>query len=143
VLPFYDSCTGLSCVDLIIFKDLMGIDFMITLTKNTGAAWGFFSNFQVLLLIVRILVIIGMLLYLLFWNQQSQQIAPLVLVLAGALGNVLDFFLYGFVIDFLHFNLWGYHFPVFNCADMCITIGVMWLLFINAATSKKRVLNKC
>ncbi len=138
VLPFYDSCSGLSCSDLMIFKDWGGVDFMITLTKNTGAAWGFFSNFQVALLMVRILVITGMFLFLFFWNKQPAQTIPMVIVLAGALGNIIDFFLYGFVVDFLHFNLWGYHFPVFNFADTCITIGIAWLFCATALISKQK-----
>lgn len=138
VLPFYDTCTGLSCSDLMIFKDWGGIDFMITLTKNTGAAWWIFSNFQVLLLVTRIIVISGMFLYLFLWNKQAGYVIPLVMVLAGALGNVLDFFLYGFVVDFFHFNLWGYHFPIFNFADVCITIGVGWLLCVTAFASQSK-----
>ena len=138
VLPFSDACTGLSCANITIFKDWVGVDFMITLTKNTGAAWGFFSNFQVLLLIVRILMITGMFLYLFFWNKQPIQAIPLVIVLAGAVGNIIDFFLYGFVVDFLHFNLWGYDFPVFNFADTCITIGIAWLFCVTAIKSKQK-----
>lgn len=138
VLPFYDSCTGSSCVDFVIFKDWFGIDFMITLAMNTGAAWGFFSNFQVVLLIVRIVIISAMFLYLFFLNDHSAQAIPLVMILAGALGNVVDYFLYGFVVDFLHFNLWGYHFPVFNFADTCITIGVIWLMCVTVLGSKHK-----
>ena len=138
VLPFYDSCAGLSCADLMIFKDWGGVDFMITLTKNTGAAWGLFSNFQVLLLVIRIFMITGMFLYLFFWNKQFIQAIPMVIVLAGALGNIIDFFLYGFVVDFLHFNLWGYHFPIFNFADTCITMGIAWLFCVLAFKSKQK-----
>jgi signal peptidase II len=138
VMPFYDSCIGASCVDYMIFKQWFGIDLSITLTQNTGAAWGFFSNFQVLLMVVRVALIGGMFFYLFFINKQSSQILPLVLVLAGALGNVVDFFLYGFVVDFLHFNLWGYDFPVFNFADTYITIGVFWLAFVSAVRKQKK-----
>lgn len=138
VLPFYDSCLGSSCVDFAVFRDWLGIDFMITLTMNMGAAWGFFSDFQIVLLIVRLIVIGSLFYYLFFVNNQAAQEIPLVLVLAGALGNIVDFFLYGSVVDFLLFNLWGYHFPVFNFADTCITIGVMWLLYVTARGRKQK-----
>ncbi len=129
------SSYGLSAVDLTVFRDWFGIDFMITLAMNRGAAWGFFSNFQILLLVLRIVMIVGMFIYLFFFNQRFSQAIPFVMIIAGALGNVVDFFLYGSVVDFLHFNLWGYHFPVFNFADSCITLGVFWLLI---ATSLRR-----
>lgn len=113
-----------------VFRDFLGIDFAISLAVNKGAAWGIFANFQTLLLVIRILVIVGMLLYLFFLNPKRAADIPLSLIIAGAIGNVVDFFLYGYVIDFFHFNLWGYHFPVFNLADTAITIGVIWLFFI-------------
>jgi signal peptidase II len=138
VLPFYDTCVGARCTAIPIFYDFVGIDFLINLAVNKGAAWGVFADFQVVLLIVRILVIFGLFIYLFFLNQNPYADVPLVLIIAGAIGNVIDFFLYGFVIDFLHFNLWGYHFPIFNFADTCITIGVIWLFLIALFTRKKK-----
>lgn len=119
-----------------VFQDFFGIDFAISLAINRGAAWGMFADFQLLLLAVRILTIFGMLIYLVFINNSRRLDLPFTFILAGAIGNVVDFFLYGFVIDFLHFNFWGYHFPVFNVADTFITIGV-GLLFIMACLPKK------
>lgn len=120
-----------------IFYDFFGIDFLIGLAINKGAAWGFFADFQFLLVAIRILVILGMFIYLFFINKNPHVEFPLVLIIAGAFGNIVDFFLYGFVVDFLQFNLWGYHFPVFNFADTSITIGVIWL-FLVACFSKKK-----
>ncbi len=130
ILPFYDSCTGLRCYALPVFHNFLGIDFSISLAFNRGAAWGVFSDFQLILLSIRIVVILGMFLYLFFVNQNRAVNVPLIMIIAGALGNVVDFFLYGFVVDFLQFNLWGYNFPVFNLADTWITIGVVWLFLI-------------
>lgn len=121
-----------------VFHDFWGIDFAISLAINRGAAWGVFADFQLLLLVIRIFVIIGMILYLFFVNRERMTIFPLVLVISGAIGNVMDFFLYGYVIDFFHFNFWGYHFPVFNVADAAITVGVIWL-FLIACFRKKRL----
>lgn len=50
-------------------------------------------------------------------------------VLAGAIGNLIDRILYGEVIDFLLFYWRGYHWPAFNVADSCITLGVIGLLW--------------
>jgi signal peptidase II len=53
----------------------------------------------------------------------------LALVLAGAVGNVIDRILYGAVIDFLDFHAWGYHWPAFNVADSAITCGAALLIW--------------
>lgn len=79
--------------------------------------------------------------YLFFFNKNRRAEIPLVLIVAGAIGNIVDYFLYGFVIDFFHVILWGYDFPVFNVADISITLGVLWL-FCFACVSKKKVAEK-
>lgn len=136
VISFHDACTGVHCASIPVFINFIGIDFLITLAINKGAAWGMFADFQIVLLILRILVIFALFIYLFFMNHKRSFDIPLVLILAGALGNIVDFFLYGFVIDFLHFNLWGYHFPVFNFADTCITIGVAWISVLSLLKGK-------
>ena len=49
-------------------------------------------------------------------------------VLGGAVGNVIDRLLYGYVVDFLDFHSHGYHFPAFNLADSAITLGAACLI---------------
>lgn len=49
-------------------------------------------------------------------------------ILGGALGNVIDRLLYGYVVDFLDFHWHGWHFPAFNVADSAITIGAACLI---------------
>ena len=49
-------------------------------------------------------------------------------ILGGAIGNVIDRVLYGYVVDFLDFHWAGMHFPAFNVADSAITIGAIGLL---------------
>ncbi len=138
LLPIMDYKSYYPYGGIGVFQDLFGVDFAIALAINRGAAWGVFADFQGLLLFVRMAVILGMILYLFFFNKDSKVEAPFVLIISGAIGNVIDFFLYGYVIDFLHFNFWGYHFPVFNVADSAITIGVSWL-FLLACFQKKRL----
>ena len=55
-------------------------------------------------------------------------LAGLALVLAGAAGNLYDRAVYGFVVDFLDVYVAGWHWPAFNVADSCITIGAGVLL---------------
>lgn len=49
-------------------------------------------------------------------------------ILGGAVGNVIDRTLYGYVVDFLDFHYAGWHFPTFNIADSAITIGAICLI---------------
>jgi signal peptidase II len=56
-------------------------------------------------------------------------LAGLTLVLAGAAGNLYDRAVYGFVVDFLDVYVGGWHWPAFNVADACITVGAGVLLF--------------
>ena len=52
------------------------------------------------------------------------------LFLGGSLGNLLDRVRFGYVTDFIDFNLWGdYHWPAFNLADAAIVVGVMVMIY--------------
>ena len=114
-----------------VFKNFIGIEFSISHLTNRGAAWGTLGEYQGYLLVLRILLILGLIGYLLWFNIHKSRELPLCLIIAGASGNVLDYFLYGHVVDMLHFVLWGYDFPVFNVADSAVTIGIFWLMLIS------------
>lgn len=112
-----------------IFQDFFGIDFCITKVTNFGSAWGIFSSHPSVLLIVRMGILLSLFVYTCFINNQKRRRLPLFLIIVGATGNILDSWIYGFVIDMLHFNLWGYSFPVFNLADSMIFLGIFSLIF--------------
>lgn len=114
-----------------IFENLFGIEFSISHATNKGAAWGVGSDFQVPLLVLRVGLIIGLLIYLVKYNHSKAQEIPIALILAGAIGNVLDYFIYGHVVDMLHFVFWGHSFPIFNIADSAIFIGMCWLALLS------------
>jgi signal peptidase II len=115
-----------------VFSNFFGIEFSISHLTNRGAAWGMLSDYQDFLLIARICLIAGMLVYLLFINKVPAWRFPLALVILGAIGNIIDYFVYGHVVDMLHFVLWGYDFPVFNIADSAVTVGIFWLLIVSS-----------
>jgi signal peptidase II len=117
--------------ELPLFTDVLGVSLSLTCVYNTGIAWGFLQGFAGGLFIVRVLMIGALGVYLFFRKSNI-----LSLVLVGALGNVIDYVLYGSVVDFIHFRFWGYSFPVFNFADSYITIGA-FLLFFSPSTQKE------
>ncbi len=114
-----------------VFRNFGGIEFSINHMTNTGAAWGVLGNYQLPLIILRIGLIVGLAIYLFSFNRHSSWQLPLILVITGAIGNVLDFFIYGHVVDMFHFVFWGYDFPVFNVADSAISIGIVSLFFLS------------
>lgn len=133
-----ETSTGAIVADLPIFKAFLGgIDFSITLAHNTGIAWGLFADFSWVILILRLLVVLSFILYLCFWRKQEAPLLPFILILTGAIGNIVDFFLYGHVIDFMRFDLWGYPFPIFNVADTLITLGVGALVCLSLLPKRR------
>ncbi len=111
-----------------IFQNFLGVEASIVHVMNKGAAWGILSSMHLPLLIGRIVISLGLLIYLLRFPTVS---IALFLIFAGALGNVLDCFFYGHVIDMVYLKFGSYSFAVFNIADSCITIGAFWFILKN------------
>ena len=109
-----------------VIRDL----FHITYVRNTGAAFGFLNRapvaFREPFFIIVPLLAMAVILVIFIRLKDEQQLmgASLSLVLAGAIGNLIDRLRFGFVIDFLDFHIW----PVFNVADSCITVGALCML---------------
>lgn len=119
-----------------------GVSFSLNYIQNLGAAWGMFSAYPKTLVIFRIGVISLLMVYLLFINKEKSKFFPLLLVGTGAIGNIIDFFLYGHVVDMLHFRFWGYTPFIFNLADSMISIGIGWLLLVNFILWRKELMPK-
>jgi len=106
--------------------------FYITYVKNTGAAWSILSGKQLFLILVSLLVIIVLFIYLYKKKTYTKlEVIGYSLLISGAVGNLIDRVVYGYVIDYLNFYIFNYNFPVFNIADTCIVIGIM-ILFISS-----------
>lgn len=119
----------------VVFSDFFGIQLQITHAINMGAAWGVLADFPNALVLVRVLLIAALVVYFLGVNHRRQWNIPLCLIISGAIGNVIDFFRYGYVIDMIQFCFWGYEYPIFNIADSAIFIGSFWIL-LTATTEK-------
>jgi len=109
--------------------------FSLTHIHNRGAIFGFFAQssnsvIQIGLAAASFLAL-GFVVYYFVRTPASERILKiaLTLILAGALGNLTDRLLRGYVVDFLDFYMGRWHWPNFNLADSCISIGAIILIF--------------
>lgn len=95
--------------------------------KNTGAAFSILSGKVWLLSAVSMIFCIAVVVYMI-WKRPKNPLlcTSLALIFAGALGNAIDRIAYGYVVDFI--NLSFMNFPVFNIADIAITIGAVLIV---------------
>ena len=118
------------------------LDFILVF--NTGISYGLFSgggDFQKWILISLSILIIIFLLNLI--RNESSIISKLSIsfIIGGALGNVLDRFTYGAVVDFISLHARGFSWYIFNIADMFIVLGVILFILSQFILSKKNVGN--
>ena len=113
--------------------------FSIQYLKNTGAAFSILEN-QTILLAITSIICISVIIYYLKKeeNLTTAMYLSFGLVLGGILGNLIDRIVYQGVIDFLSFQIFNYNFPVFNIADIGITIGVLLLIIIYISRDIKK-----
>lgn len=125
--------------------------FSFTYVRNPGAAFGFLASAseslrKPLFLLLPVLAC-GWLLYLI-WKSRKDRMLPMLsytLILSGAIGNLIDRFRFGYVVDFLDFYWKNHHYPAFNVADSAITIAVILLIidmFIHRKDEKEVLLQK-
>ena len=119
------------------FETIEKMSFLtLVMVFNTGVSFGMMSmssEMGVIMLIgLSLSVSIGMLIWLAMTNNFWTGLA-LGLITGGAIGNVIDRIRFGAVVDFLDFHYNGMHWPAFNVADICISLGafiiVLTMLF--------------
>ena len=126
-----DSFTG-----FVVVKDF----FEIMYVKNVGAAWGILSGNLIMLIFISI----AALFVLLFYINKEVDINKLMMLsygflLGGIMGNLIDRVFRSYVVDFLHFYIFGYSYPVFNIADTLIVCGIV-LMIIEVLRSEINVI---
>ena len=106
--------------------------FNLVPVRNTGVSFGLFGTNTELarwaLVGVAVVIMIALLIWLIRAGSNYITVA-LVLVIGGAVSNVIDRALSGAVIDFLDFHAFGVHWPAFNIADSVIVLGTAMLLY--------------
>ena len=111
----------------------------INLIWNEGIAFGLLSfdqenlyNLLTLLIILIILIIFRMTL-----RSSGLKKIALMMILGGALGNVIDRILYKAVPDFIDFHVGNFHWFIFNVSDIFITLGVIWMVILELIDNSK------
>lgn len=129
-----DQLSKLAIVNLFDYGQVYVVTdwFNIVRVHNTGAAFSFLADaggwqrwFFIGLGVIAVLYL-GVLL-----ARHSSQVwfaLAASLIIAGAIGNTIDRFSWGYVVDFLDFHIGGWHWPAFNVADSAITVGA--ILFV-------------
>ena len=103
---------------------IIGDFLQISFVKNSGSIFGLFPN-QNALLVWFSIIVIGLILF--FYDKIPKRLSIQLFVaflLAGVIGNLIDRFRLGYVIDFIDFRFW----PTFNLADSALTIGIIGLM---------------
>ncbi|HKM30410.1 MAG TPA: signal peptidase II [Bacilli bacterium] len=123
---------------MMTYKCIPGV-FRISLVENTGGAWGLLNGKMWFFIIVTVIAL-GIFAYLMKdfnLSTNTMYSVCLILIISGTLGNFIDRLFLGYVRDFLTFDFMS--FPSFNFADMCMTIGMILLMFeiLFGATGKK------
>ena len=111
----------------------------ITLIWNEGIAFGLFSfneKFFYNILTILILVIILIIFFMILKSRGFKKYS-LLMILAGALGNVYDRIIYNAVPDFIDFHIGNFHWFIFNVADIFITLGVIFMIFLEITDIKR------
>ena len=122
----YDKLLGVEPIDVMPILQW-------ALVFNRGAAFGFLSQaggFQHYLF-SGLAISVSLVLVVWLWRIYMQNTIlawGLVLVLAGAIGNLIDRLRYQYVIDFINFHYQDWYFPAFNIADMSISLGAILLI---------------
>lgn len=110
-----------------IIKDFFSLAFV----KNPGVAFGWFPDCRLPPIIMALTMVIIITYYSLKLPEEERLTRwALALLVGGAIGNLYDRIMYGFVVDFFLFRFGSFDFPVFNVADIAIDLGV-FMLFVD------------
>ena len=114
--------------------------FNIVFTWNFGTSFSFFrslgESYQFIIIFITGLII-GFMFHYFFFKAKSYERVPLMFIIGGALGNLIDRIRFGAVVDFLDFHFGGLHWPAFNFADICISFGI-FLYILNLIINRKK-----
>ena len=110
----------------------------LSYVENRGAAFGIFQDAKVFLITLSLILFLAITYYVISRrkNMKASLLIPLAMVAGGGISNVADRFRFGFVVDYIDVRIIQY--PVFNLADICVVLGVIWLAVIIWRTDCKK-----
>ena len=109
------------------------------LVWNTGIGFGLFSSNSILVynLITALIFIINCVIIYIIYSEKNVKSYLFALILGGSVGNMFDRLYYSAVPDFIDLNFKGYHWFIFNVADIFITLGIICLILAELINYKK------
>ena len=120
--------------------------FNIVYVLNPGAAFSFLhdmnDSYRQIFFVTVTIIAVFILLYIFAVEKSKLSITGFALIIGGAVGNLIDRIYIGKVVDFLDFYYSTYHFPAFNVADSCITVGVSLIIIDILFLNKKKQADK-
>ena len=131
VLVAFDLLSKKIVFDSIDLHTFISLTFFLDLTHihNFGVSFGLFSGLiSPWLLIILGLLVVGFIFYLMKSASDMFEEWSLLIIISGALSNIIDRIFNGYVIDFIYFHYKDFFWPAFNFADIYITIGIIMIV---------------
>jgi len=145
ILVIADQLTKLMVLGFLELYESIEITsfFSLTHVHNYGAAFSFLADEdgwqQYFLVSISMIASIAIILWMKKTSiNQPYKLIALSLILSGAIGNLIDRAVFGFVIDFINLHYQDFYWPVFNVADMAITLGLILLLLVDFKQDKAK-----
>ena len=111
----------------------------LILVWNSGIGFGLLSSDNLLIynLITTLIILINLIIIYLIYSSNDIRVYLYLIILGGSIGNLFDRLYYSAVPDFIDLNYNGYHWFIFNVADIFITIGIILLILAEFLSYKK------
>lgn len=121
--------------DLVIIRNVVSFYYK----ENTGASFSILEGHTYLLTILSALLIVAIIIFDIFHKSKNKlYTVSLALILSGAIGNLIDRLIFGYVRDFIRLDF--VNFAIFNVADSCLTIGaILFCIYILFFTQPKKL----
>jgi len=127
--------------NMALYESIPIIDgfFHLTSYRNRGAAWGILEGKMFFFYVITAIVVVGIIYFMQKYGKGSRLLATsFAMILGGAIGNFIDRIVRKEVVDFFDFNIFGYHYPIFNIADSALVIGIIMLLIVSFIEDRRK-----
>jgi len=131
LLVSFDIVTKNLVFNYIDLYDFIPILFFLELTHihNFGVSFGLLSGIVAPWILILIgLLVVGFITYLMFNSNDLLEKWGLFIIISGAISNIIDRIINGYVIDFIYLHISNFYWPAFNFADIYISIGILMVI---------------